>query len=87
MALKQAAKPTQPIIDAFRLGLTDTTAGGRYTAADGLVSLRDQLSDEQWTKLVPDIQKAAIGEPHGLAAEQVGDIHLAQAAHADPAAA
>lgn len=70
MALGDAAQPAPAVVNALKLGLTDTTAGGRVAAAAGLLGIRDKLTDEQWRSLLPIVQKAASTEANVVALDR-----------------
>jgi hypothetical protein len=67
IALEQIGLPLQNVIDAYKLGLTDTASAGRSAAASGLRSIRDKLTDQQWSDVLPLIQKAGAAEPNAVA--------------------
>ena len=48
--------------DSYQRALSDSVPGVRLLAARGLTAIRGKISDEQWTALLPGVQKAAIAE-------------------------
>lgn len=65
MALNQLAQPTPKMIDAFTLGLSEPTSGARLLGATGLLTVKAQLNQQQWTALVPVLQKVGSAETNG----------------------
>lgn len=66
MSLSQPGVASDNVIDALELGLTSPRPAGRVVAVNGLRELRDKLTAEQWSQLVPVIQEAAAKEPNGV---------------------
>lgn len=71
MVLNQVAQPTPKTVDAFTLALSEPTPGGRMMGISGLLTLRAQLTPQQWTALLPVVQK--------LAADETNEVVLARA--------
>jgi len=76
MSIPQTTAPAVPVMDAFKLALTDTTSGGRYLGASGLLNLLKKLNDDQWRVLLPDVQKAATAEKSPIVLGQLYDFLL-----------
>jgi len=71
MALNQLAQPTPKMIEAFTLALSEPTSGGRLLGASGLLAIRAQLNPQQWTALLPVLQKTGAAETNGPALARI----------------
>jgi len=65
MVLRDFADPSA--LPCFKAALTDPTPGPRFVGAQGLTAVRQTLSDDDWTALLPALQKAGIQETNPLA--------------------
>lgn len=62
MTLRDFANPAGRL--AFRAALEDLTPGPRMLAAEGLAAIRQDLSDDQWSTILADVQNLATREDH-----------------------
>jgi len=46
-------------LPCFQAALADSTPAPRLVAAEGLAGLRDGLNEQEWTAIVPEVQRAA----------------------------
>ncbi len=53
-------------LPCFRAALADDTPAPRLVAAEGLAGLRDTLNEQEWTAIIPEVQKAAAEEANGV---------------------
>lgn len=84
MALNAAAQPTPRMIEAFTLALSEPTPGGRLLGAAGLLAIRGQLNQQQWSALIPALQKAASQETSGPALARIYELLALPANPAPP---
>ncbi|HOA72924.1 MAG TPA: hypothetical protein PL151_07395 [Phycisphaerae bacterium] len=66
MALNAAVQqPTPKMIQAFTMALSEPTPGGRLLGVSGLLTLQKNLNQQQWTELLPVLQKTGAAETSG----------------------
>jgi hypothetical protein len=66
MALNAVAQqPTPKMIQAFTIALSEPTPGGRLLSVSGLLALQKNLNQQQWTELLPVLQKIGAAETSG----------------------
>lgn len=82
MVLRDAPRPTA--LPCFKSALSDPTPGPRFVAAEGLLALQKSFTQQDWTGLIPDLQKAAIAETNNPALSRI--FRLLFAAPGDTAA-
>ena len=58
-------------LPCFKAALSDPTPGPRLVAAEGLAGIRDQVSDQEWTALVAELQKAAAKETSSVTLSRI----------------
>jgi len=64
MVLRDFAHPVA--LPCFQAALSDPTPGPRFVAAEGLAAIRQKISDDNWTTLLPALQQAGIKESNPI---------------------
>ena len=77
MVLRDFAQPAA--LPAFQEALEDPTPGPRFVAAEGLAAIQGNLTDPQWTALIPSLQQAASRESNGVALDRMYRVLLSGA--------
>ncbi len=80
MVLRDYARPSA--LPCFQTALKDPTPGPRFVAAEGLLKLSQGFNDQEWTALLPDVQKTATSEWSDPALDRLYRVLFAAGANA-----